>query len=148
MICISLTSLFAVVVAMTSFFEDDKQKYCYYQSFAKKASFFSLFIFHRKQKQELARHFWWKTKNSSSYSRKIMKKINIHRRKLSINLILKCFGFYLNQFQNDEIWSHFSFFMFYSRLDIPWFFHIHKRLNVYLYYQFIFILIIRVFVLK
>lgn len=148
MICMSLISLSAVaVIITTSFYENDEQKCCYYQFFAKKASSSSLFIFHRKQKRKLIRHFWWKAKNSSLYSRKIMKKINICRCKLSINLISKCFESHFDQFWNDKIWSHFSFFIFYLKLDISWLFHIHRRLNAHFHYQFIFILIICVFVI-
>lgn len=149
MICMSLTSLSAVAVATAaSFYENDGQECCYYQFLAKKTSSLSLFIFRRRQKRELARHFWWKARSSSLYSRKIMKKVNIRRRKLSIDLISKCLEPHFGQFRNDEIWSHLSFFMFHSRLDISWFFHIYKRLDAHLHYQFIFILIIRAFVIN
>ena len=145
----SLTSLSAVAVATaTSFFENDGQKCCYYQFFAKKASTFSLFIFHRRQEQELARHFLWKARSSSLYLRRTMKKVNIRRCKSSTGLISKCVGFHFGQSRNDEVWSHRSFIMCHSRLEIPWLLHIHQRLNAHFHYQFDFILIIRASVLK
>ena len=71
----SAISLSAVAVATTtSFYEDDGQECCYYQSLAKKASSPSLFIFHRRQERELARHLWWKARSSSLYSRGIIEK--------------------------------------------------------------------------